>query len=108
MTRPLAWPIRVRLGIVVLLGIVSMAVAIGTLMFSTANALFVRQARADLQRQNQAVANEIDNLTDRAAASLLIARNNPAFERFYEADSEDQAARSAALNDIQQLMLYLQ
>jgi hypothetical protein len=56
----------------------SMAVAIGALMFSTANALFVRQARADLNRQNQAVDHEIDNLTDRAAESLLIVRNNPA------------------------------
>jgi diguanylate cyclase (GGDEF)-like protein len=77
-------------------------------MFSTANALFVGQARADLQRQNQSVANEIDNLTDRAAASLLIARNNPAFERFYAADPSDTTARAAALNDIQQLMVYLQ
>jgi diguanylate cyclase (GGDEF)-like protein len=85
-----------------------MAIAIGALMFSTADGLFVGQARADLQRQNQAVAHEIDNLTDRAAASLLIARNTPAFERYFETDAADEAARSAALADIEQLVVYLQ
>src|SRR4051812_6697622 len=87
--RRLTWPIRVRLGLVVLAGMASMAMAISMLMFSTADALFVRQARADLQRHNDAVAHEIENLTDRAAASLLIARNAPAFERYFEADSDD-------------------
>ncbi|MCA1644697.1 MAG: diguanylate cyclase [Chloroflexi bacterium] len=108
LARPLTWPIRVRLGIVVLVGMASMAIAIGALMFSTANALFARQARADLQRQNQAVANEIDNLTDRAATSLLIARNTPAFERYFEVDQSDQPAQAAALHDIQHLVVYLQ
>jgi diguanylate cyclase (GGDEF)-like protein len=70
--------------------------------------LFVRQAHADLQRQNQAVAHEIDNLTDRAVASLLIARNTPAFDHYFETAPEDEAARSAALADIQQLVVYLQ
>ena len=59
--------LRFKLGVTVLLGMASMAVGIGALMFSTANALFVSQARAELQRQNDSVAHEIDNLTDRAA-----------------------------------------
>src|SRR5690348_4921187 len=108
LSRPLTWPIRVRMGILVLLGMSSVAVAIGALMFSTADGLFVRQARADLQRQNQAVAHEIDELTDRAAASLLIARNSPAFNHYFEADPTDSNARATALSDIQSLVLYLQ
>jgi diguanylate cyclase (GGDEF)-like protein len=96
------------MGILVLLGMSAMAAAIGALMFSTADALFVRQARADLLRQNQAVAHEIDDLTDRAAASLLIARNSPAFDRYFEAAVDDEAARAAALSDIQSTVVYLQ
>ena len=85
-----------------------MAVAIGGLMFSTANALFVRQAHADLLRQNQSVAHEIDDLTDRAAAALLIARNSPAFDRYFETDATDEVGRGSALRDIERQVVYLQ
>jgi diguanylate cyclase (GGDEF)-like protein len=108
LARPMRWPIRVRLGLLVLVGMATMAVALGSLMFSTADALFVRRANADLERQNQAVAHEIDDLTDRAAASLLIARNTPAFNRFFEASPSDTVTRSTALRDIQHLVVYLQ
>ncbi|MGI9147231.1 MAG: bifunctional diguanylate cyclase/phosphodiesterase [Chloroflexota bacterium] len=92
----------------VMLGMLAMAGAIGVLMFATANALFVKQAHADLERQNQAVASEIENLTDRAAASLLIARRDSAFDRFYEADESAATERAAALAGIQRTILYLQ
>jgi diguanylate cyclase (GGDEF)-like protein len=101
-------PVRVRLTLMVMLGMLAMAGAIGALMFATANTLFAKQAHADLERQNQAVANEIDNLTNRAAASLLIARQTPAFDRFYEADASAETDRATALADIQHTILYLQ
>jgi hypothetical protein len=42
--------LRVKLGLLALLGMASMAVALGTLMLSTANGLLVQQARADEAR----------------------------------------------------------
>ncbi len=92
----------------VMLGMLAMAVVIGVLMFATANTLFAKQAHADLERQNQAVASEIDNLTNRAAASLLIARQDSAFDRFYEADESAPTERATALAEIQHTILYLQ
>ena len=61
------------------------------------------RAHAELERQNHAVASEIENLTDRAAASLLIARQNPAFNRLYEADPADEAGRDAPLKDVEDM-----
>ena len=74
--------LRVKLGLVTLLGMASMALALGTLMFSTANGLFLQQARAELLRRNQGVADNINNLTQRAAESLLLARQDPAFDAY--------------------------
>jgi diguanylate cyclase (GGDEF)-like protein len=91
-----------------MLGMLVMAGATAALMFTTANGLFVGQAHAELDRQNQAVASEINNLTDRAAASLLIARQNPSFDRFYGADAPSESSRQDALADIQRTILYLQ
>jgi len=105
---PQAWPVRVKLSLMVMLGMLAMALAISVLMFATATSLFVKQAHAELERQNHAVASEIENLTDRAAASLLIARQNPAFNRLYEADPADEAGRRAALKDVQDIIVYLQ
>jgi diguanylate cyclase (GGDEF)-like protein len=106
--RPRRWSVRLKLVLMVLLGMATMAAGIGALMFSTANTLFVRQSDAELERQNQAVAAQIDGLTQRAAASLLIARQNPAFNHYYEADEDDSSTRAAALEDIQHQILYLQ
>ncbi len=61
------WSIQVKPALMVLAGLVSMALAISLLMFSTANALFAEQAEAELSRQNQSLANEIDNLTAKAS-----------------------------------------
>src|SRR5438477_4799293 len=64
--------LRVKLGLLTLLGMASMALALGALMFSTANGLFLQQARAELQRRNQSAAGDIDDLTARAAQALLL------------------------------------
>jgi hypothetical protein len=100
--------VRVRLSLMVMLGMLAMAVAIGALMFVTANTSFVKQARADVERQSQAVASEIDNLTDAPRASLLVARQDLGFDRFYEADESAETERAAALVQIQHTILYPQ
>jgi methyl-accepting chemotaxis protein len=98
-----------KLAAIVLLGMVIMASALTALMLSNANDLFVSQGRAELQRQNQEIAGEIDALADKAASSLLLARQDPAFNKLYEAtDAGDEEARAAALQDIDNEMLYLQ
>ena len=99
--------LRVKLGLVGLLGIACMALALGTLMFSTANGLFLQQARADLLRRNQAVAADINGLTERAAQALLLARQDPAFDAFYSA-APDSPERTAARQVIERQVLYLQ
>jgi hypothetical protein len=68
-----------------LTGMASMAVALGVLMLSTADGLFLQQARAELLRRNQGVAADIDGLTQRAAQALTLARQDPAFDAFYAA-----------------------
>jgi signal transduction histidine kinase/FixJ family two-component response regulator len=100
--------LRIKLGVTVLLGMASMAVALGALMFSTANGLFLRQARAELARQNQFVVAQIDSVADKAGQSLLLARQDPAFNRLYQAGPDDLAARQAALDVIDHQILYLQ
>jgi signal transduction histidine kinase/DNA-binding response OmpR family regulator len=99
--------VRVKLGLVGLLGIASMALALGWLMFSTANGLFLQQARAELLRRNQAEADAINSLTERAAQALLLARQDAAFEAFYSAPP-DSPERTAALQVIEKQVLYLQ
>jgi methyl-accepting chemotaxis protein len=101
--------IRTRLAAIVLLGMVIMAGALTALMLSNANDLFLSQGRAELQRENQQIAAEIDALADKAASSLLLARQDPAFNRLYAAtEVGDDEGRQAALQDIDSEMLYLQ
>jgi signal transduction histidine kinase/DNA-binding NarL/FixJ family response regulator len=100
--------LRFRLGVTVLLGMASMAVALGWLMLSTADGLFLRQARAELARHNQTVSGELDSLADRAGNALVLARQDPAFNRLYEAAPDDTARRTAALDVIQRQMLSIQ
>jgi methyl-accepting chemotaxis protein len=101
--------IRTKLATVVLLGMLTMAAALTALMLSTANDLFLQQARAELQRENQQVAGDIDALADKAANSLLLARQDPAFNRLYLAKAAgDEDARQAALQDIQAELRYLE
>jgi PAS domain S-box-containing protein len=100
------WSVRVKLAVMVLLGMLGMAVALGWLMFSTADTLFAEQAETTLRRQNEIVADQIADLTDKASGELLLARQNPEFNRYFLAP--DEATRQAALADIQSLMLYLQ
>jgi signal transduction histidine kinase/CheY-like chemotaxis protein len=88
--------VRLKLGLVMLTGMVSMALALGMLMLSTANGLFLQQARAELLRRNQGVGDDIDGLTERAAQALTLARQDPAFDAFYSAplgSAEREAAR---------------
>jgi len=99
--------LRVKLGLVTLLGMASMALALGTLMFSTANGLFLQQARAELLRRNQGVADNINNLTQRAAESLLLARQDPAFDAYYNA-APGSPERDAARQVIEREVVYLQ
>jgi signal transduction histidine kinase/FixJ family two-component response regulator len=99
--------LRVKLGLLALLGMASMAFALGALMLSTANGLFVQQARAELLRRNQATADDINGLTERAAQALLLARQDPAFDDFYSAEP-GSAERAAARKVIERQVLYLQ
>lgn len=94
------------MAVIVLLGVTSMALALSALLLSTANQLFTAQAEAALQRQNQSVATAINDLTAKASADLLLARQNPAFNQYYLAS--DDATRQAALAQIQTAILYLQ
>ena len=99
--------LRVKLGLLVLLGMASMALALGALMLSTANGLFVQQAHAELLRRNQAVADDINGLTERAAQALLLARQDPAFDAYYGAEP-GSPEREAARKVIERQVLYLQ
>jgi signal transduction histidine kinase len=103
--RPGQWSIGVKLAVMVLIGQLSMAVVISLPMFSTADALFTRQAQTELGNQNQVLADQIDNLTAKASSDLLLARQNLAFNQYYLAS--DAATRQAALEGIQELILYL-
>ena len=105
---PRARSVRLRLAGLVLLGMLATAAVAVGLMFATADGLFLRQATGELQRQNQATSLQIDDLTDRAAAALLITRHNPDFEHLYETDPSDTAARAASLRDIGAQLVYLQ
>ena len=99
--------LRVKLGLLALLGMASMAVALGALMLSTANGLFVQQARGELLRRNEAVADDINGLTERAAQALLLARQDSAFDDYYSAEP-GSPERAAARKLIERHVLYLQ
>jgi methyl-accepting chemotaxis protein len=99
---PRHWSIRVKFAAVMLLGMTAMALALGALLLSAANDLVISQADAQLQRENERVTVQIDALTDRASSTLLMARQNPAFDRFFT-DRDP-----AQLEDIQQALLYIQ
>src|SRR6476619_631137 len=99
------WSIQAKLALLVLLGLISMAVAIGVLLFSTANALFARQADVELSRQNDVVASQINNLTAKAASDLLLARQNPVFNDYFLA--RDDASIQAAIRGVESQILYL-
>jgi diguanylate cyclase (GGDEF)-like protein/PAS domain S-box-containing protein len=105
---PRVLSVRVRLTALAFLGMLATAAVVGTQLLATANALFLRQATAELQRQNSASSLQIEDLTDRAAASLRITRHNPDFEHLYEIGPTDPAARAATLRDIGTQLLYLQ
>lgn len=96
------WPIRAKLTLLFSLGLIGMAAAVGGLMFFTANTLIVRQAEATLDRQNEIVAGDIDDLSAKASSDLLLARQNVAFNQLY------LTADQTALEAIQQQLLYLQ
>jgi signal transduction histidine kinase/CheY-like chemotaxis protein len=99
--------LRVKLGLLTLLGLASMALALGALMFSTADSLFLQQARAELQRRNESAAGNIDDLTARAAQALLLARHDPAFDAFYSA-APNTPEREAARSVIERQVAYMQ
>ena len=48
------WSVRFKLAGLVGLGMLATAVMVGALLFATAQALFLQQARSELERQNQA------------------------------------------------------
>ena len=85
----------------------SMALALGALMFSTANGLFLQQARAELLRRNEGVADDINGLTERAAQALLLARQDRAFNTYFTAEP-GSPERAAARRAIEDQVLYLQ
>lgn len=104
------WPahlsLQAKVSIMVLLGMLSVAAAIGLLMLTTANGLFIRQSQAELSRENQHIAAQIENLTAQTSNDLLLSRQNAVFNQYYLA--QDEATRAAALAGIQAQMLYLQ
>ena len=79
----------------------AMALAVGGLMFAVANELLASQAEAQLRRDDESVATRIDAFTDKAGSTLLMARQNPAFDRYFEAVREEgaPAADAAPLNE---------
>jgi methyl-accepting chemotaxis protein len=100
------WSIRNKLGAIVFLGVTAMATALSVLMLSAATEAFNHQAGAELARQNQVVASQINNLEERAGGELRLARNNEAFNRYFLA-AEGTAEQQQALADIQDTLLYL-
>src|SRR5438067_7765475 len=76
--------VRLKLVGLVGLGMLSTAAVVGALLFGTAHALFLQQARSDLERQNEATGLQIEDLTDRAAAALLITRHSATFDHVFD------------------------
>jgi diguanylate cyclase (GGDEF)-like protein/PAS domain S-box-containing protein len=99
--------VRIKLAGLVGLGMVASAVMVGTLLFATAHELFLQQARSQLERQNQATGLAIEDLTDRAAAALLISRHSASLERVFRAQASD-SDRQTAVADILQELSYVQ
>jgi methyl-accepting chemotaxis protein len=87
--------IRVKLAALVVLGMTAMAVAVGGLMFSAANDLLANLAEARLERENERVVNQIEAVADRPGTTLLMARQNPAFDRYFQAVRDEVEAAQA-------------
>src|SRR5947209_7459557 len=98
--------VRVRIALLVLLGMLGMAAALSGLMFGTANSLFQDRARVELTHQADSVAADINGLTARAADDLLLARQNLAFAQYFA--TADPAVRAASQHAIEQELIFLQ
>ena len=105
-TRYVRSSLRLKLGLGLALGMTIMAGALCILMFSNANSLFEGEAQAKLDRKSDAIAKDIDNLADKAAGELVLARENPAFEGYFSASSAEE--RAAALEAVHAQMRFLQ
>jgi hypothetical protein len=101
-----SWPIRARLAAVVFLGVAAMAAALSILMLSTARDSFNSQSEAQLAAENGTVASEINNLDDRAAGELLLARHNQSFDRYFLAE-DGSPQQQQALADIHETISYV-
>ena len=92
--------IRSKLAAVVLVGTVTVAMAIGTLMWRTAVTLFLKQAQSEIDKKNQSIAGALDSLAEKAADAALLLHEDSAFARYFASRSPGAREDLTALSEV--------